>query len=312
MSKLTGPSISITRVKFVAVLLLLGGSFIMAATINLSKVAAMSGLPMYWLLTLAMGGASLILMALIWVQGKIRYHRSGLVIYGFIAGNLLAIYSAINFLSVAHVGASYVSLTLVLPVLFTYIPAVWFGMDKLSSPKTLAVICGTAGGVVLAASKLSLPQSDHILIWVIVATLNPLIMAFSNIYRTLYWPTGAPPLLLSAYLLMFGALTLVPVASIVEGPSAVMLLASSQTSAIYTVIMIMFFTVQYPIFLSLQHLAGPVILSMIGPIASASGALMAFAWLNEPVPRGLGLAIVLMLISVTLFQFHIKTNKVKV
>lgn len=173
-----------------SVSLLTFASALMALSIGLSKLAATGGAPMLWYLVAVMVASGLILGGIAWALGHARSVMRSAILFGVISGAFMAAYNAINFLAVEHVGVSFISLTMILPILLTYLLATAFAMDRFDLWKILSVMAGMAGGAVLAAGKFEVSSSAQT-IWIILAIANPGIMAASNIYRTRHWPSGA-------------------------------------------------------------------------------------------------------------------------
>jgi len=285
---------------------MLAASAMFAFVTGLTKVASSDGAPMLWFATIAMIGSG---GALTWIcriteNGKIMT-QTKVLIYSAISGGLMVAYIAINFVSVAHVGASFVSLAFVLPTLLTYCFAVALRMDKLAALKILAVGCGVSGGTLLAASKLA-TASDVGIGWVFLAACNPVLMAINNIYRTRHWPDNLSPFPASALMLLIGGLMFVPVAMMFDGP--ISNLVHSDVAIILLAVTILF-AIQYPAFLCVQYLSGPVFLSLSGPFIGVFGAAGGYLFLAEAMPPGLVLAAVLMIAGVLVFQFAIHRER---
>lgn len=132
---------------------------------------------------------------------------------------------ATAYLAVAHVGVSYVSLAFSFPLLITYALALAVGMERLVWQRATGVTVGLAGGLMITLSKYSDLTGDQgedggALGWIIASSAIPFIVAGGNLYRTRFWPKGAPPLLLAALMLIF-APALTGVAAITfEGSTA--------------------------------------------------------------------------------------------
>lgn len=282
-----------------SVALMLAASAMFACVTGLTKVAGSDGAPMLWFTAAAMIGSGAVLTwtAHLTGRGKVM-KQANVLIYSAISGGLMVAYNAINFVSVAHVGASFVSLAFILPTLLTYCFAVVLGMDRLAVLKIVAVACGVSGGVLLAGAKLGAVSTADTG-WVVLAICNPVLMAINNIYRTRYWPNGMGPLLASALMLLVGGLLFVPVATMFDSPISDL---AHQDNAIILLAVTALFALQYPAFLSVQYLSGPVFLSLSGPLIGVFGATGAYFLLGEAAPPGLVLAAVLMISGVLVFQ----------
>lgn len=283
--------------------LLLATGSLLAVTIVFSQLAAARGAPMLWFLVLVMGGAGLLLLAVAAVLGQARGSWRHLLAYSLGAGAFQALAMAMAYLSVAHVGAGYISLVFAFPLLLTYLFALALGMERFAAMRALGVTVALVGGLLLALSKFDgLAANGEAVGWVLVATAVPVIIAGGNLYRTRFWPKGAPPLLLAALmLLMAGALTL-PFAVWGDGAVAAVRIWDSAELLGLTIVNIAAFALQFVVYFRLQYVAGPVYLSQIGSVAAAIGAPVAVFFLGETLPQGFGWALLLIVAGAVLFQ----------
>ena len=281
-------------------------SAMFACVTGLTKIAGSANAPMLWFTATAMIGSGVVLVWISYLTGRAKViMRRDVLIYSAVSGGMMVVYNAINFVSVVHVGASFVSLAFILPTLLTYTFAVLLGMDRLAVMKILAVACGVAGSVVLAWAKLgTLTGTDAG--WVILAICNPVLMAVNNIYRTRYWPSGMGPLLASALMLVLGGLLFVPVAGVLD--NGISGLTSHDVLPILIVVMTLF-ALQYPAFLGVNYLSGPVFLSLSGPLIGVIGVSGAYLFLGESAPPGLLLAATLMIGGVLIFQVALNRDR---
>ena len=274
-------------------------SAMFACVTGLTKIAGSHSAPMLWFTAITMIGSGGVLT---WIsRGSDKANvilRKDVLIYGAVSGGFMVAYNAINFMSVAHVGASFVSLAFILPTLLTYTFAVLLGMDRLASSKLIAVTCGVIGGVLLAQEKLDTVSGAEAG-WVVLAICNPVLMAINNIYRTRFWPAGVGPLVTSALMLSLGGLLCLPVAVFLCGNAAGLM---SHDILLILFAVTVLFVLQYPAFLGVQYLSGPVFLSLSGPLIGVFGSTGAFLFLGETAPPDLLLAGALMIAGVIIFQ----------
>ncbi|MDH3264235.1 MAG: hypothetical protein OEM24_09575 [Paracoccaceae bacterium] len=200
-----------------------------------------------------------------------------------------------GYLSVAHVGAGYVSLTFAFPVLVTYLFALPLGLDRARPLKFLAVGLGLSGGLILAFGKAAPGGAGAA--WVALASAIPVALAAGNLYRTRFWPEGAEALPLAALTALFGGLAALPAAALAEGAPAFSPGVTALGLAGAAV-----FASQYALLFRLQRLAGPVYMSQIGSVAAVVGALFAVAHLGESLPSGFWPAALLIALGAAAFQ----------
>lgn len=294
------------KLAVLSITLMFVASAMFACVTGLTKIVGTANAPMLWFTAAAMSGSGAVLIGISHILGKAKIVlRKDVLIYGTVSGGLMVAYNAINFLSVAHVGASFVSLAFILPTLLTYTFAVVLRMDRLDFAKVFAVACGVAGGAILALAKIG-AVSGADAAWVVLAICNPILMAINNIYRTRFWPVGMGPLLASALMLFLGGILCVPVAALADGDASG--LVSTPNLKVLVAVTVLF-AWQYPAFLGVQYLSGPVFLSLSGPLIGVFGAFGAFLFLNEAAPPGLLLAAALMLGGVFVFQFALRREQ---
>ncbi|WP_299391314.1 EamA/RhaT family transporter [Pelagibius sp.] len=285
-------------------LLLVTGA-LLAVTIIVSRLAAAEGAPMLWFLTLVMGGAGLLLLAAAAAGGKAKGTWRPLLLYSLGAGAFQALATAMAYLSVAHVGAGYISLVFAFPLLLTYLLALVVGMERIATLRALGVGVALAGGLLLAAAKFDgLSGSGDAFAWVLTATAIPVVIAGGNLYRTRFWPEGAQPLLLAALMLLMAGVLAAPFAILSEGAGAVFTLWDNTTLLGLTGTNIAVFALQFVAYFRLQQTAGPVYLSQIGSVGAAVGAPVAVLFLGETLPQGFALALLLIVAGAVLFQFQ--------
>ncbi|WP_162906883.1 DMT family transporter [Algihabitans albus] len=283
--------------------LLLVTGCLLAVTIILSRLAADAGAPMLWFLTLVMSGAGLALMGVALLSGQAKGNWRRLLLYGLGAGAFQALPSAMAYLSVAHVGAGYVSLAFAFPLLVTYVLALAVGMERFAPLRALGVTVALAGGLLLAISKLSgLSADEEAVVWVLVASAIPLVLACGNLFRTRFWPEGAPPLLLAALMLLLAAILTVPFAAASEGIAGAARLWDQGFLLALTGLNTAAFALQFVAYFRLQQTAGPVYLSQIGSVAAAVGTPVAVLFLGETLPEGFAVALLLIVGGAVLFQ----------
>jgi len=261
---------------------------LLTATILLARAASDRDAPMLWFLAAAMTGAGLVELAAASLAGQLGADWRRVLAYSLGSGGLMAGATALAYTSVGHVGAGYVAFAHALPIMLTWVLARLLGLEGRSPRRLVAAGLGLAGGTLMAAAKFAgAPQGGAG--WVAAASVIPLLLAIGNVYRTRFWPPGAPPLLLAALMLLAAAAFALPLAMALEGPAAA---AHLTTPAVLPVLaaMIAAYGLQYPVYFRLQRIGGPLTLSLIGPIAGVLGPLAAVALFAEALPAVFPLA----------------------
>jgi len=272
----------------------------LAGAVLLSKAAAAHAAPMLWYLAVAMGGAAIVLFGLVACARRPRVRPGPVLAYGIGAGALMALGSALGYLSVHAVGASFVALAMAFPTLLTYLLSLVLRLERPAALRLCGVLLGLAGGIALAVAK-GVEIGGAAGLPVLMACLMPAVLAAGNVYRSLFWPAGASPLLLAAAMLGCGAVLTIPFAWMREGP-AVVSLATDPALRTLTAAAILAFSVQYVAFFRLQRIAGPVYLSQIGSVAALIGSAAAVLLFGETLPMGAVPAGLLIVAGIVLFQ----------
>lgn len=272
----------------------------LAGAVLLSKAAASHAAPMLWYLAIAMGGAAIVLFGVVASSGQPLARPVPVLAYGVCAGALMALGSALGYLSVHAVGASFVALAMAFPTLLTYLLSLALRLERAAPLRLCGVLLGLAGGITLALAK-GLEIGSAAGASVLLACLMPAVLAVGNMYRSLFWPAGASPMLLAASMLGCGAALTIPFALMREG-LAVVSLATDPALRTLTAAAIMAFCVQYVAFFRLQRIAGPVYLSQVGSLAALFGGAAAVLFFGETLPSGAIPAGLLIALGIAVFQ----------
>lgn len=280
--------------------LLLIVGFFLAVSILLSKVAAAQQAPMLTYLALAMGGSGLILTFSTRRTAATETGFLAIAFYSLGAGGLMALGSALGYLTINKVGAAFIALALAFPPMLTWLLSMALRLERFDGLRLVGLLIGLAGGVFLVVSKGIGAPSD--IGAILIASSMPVVLAVGNVFRTRYWPKGASPRRLAGAMLICGALLTLPFAVYQEGAPAI---AAMTQPAMLVVLLIALgtFVAQYLALFQLQRVAGPVYLSQIGSVAAIIGSPVAVFALGERLPDGFALAGLLIVLGLTLFQF---------
>jgi drug/metabolite transporter (DMT)-like permease len=281
-------------------LLLIVGS-LLAISVLLSKVAAGLQAPMLTYLALAMGGSGLILTLM---SRGVRVGQAGVVhllLYSLGAGALMALGSALGYLTVHKVGAAFIALALAFPPMLTWLLSLVLRIERFDLLRVSGLLTGLAGGVLLAVNKGIGAPSDTGAI--LVASAMPVVLAAGNVFRTRFWPKGASPRELAGAMLICGGVVTLPFGLYLEGAAG---LATVLHAPMLLVLMIAIatFVAQYAAMFRLQQIAGPVYLSQIGSVAAIVGSPVAVLALGEKLPDGFVLTALLIGLGLAIFQYR--------
>lgn len=280
--------------------LLLIVGFLLAVSILLSKIAAAHGAPMLTYLAVAMGGSGLILTLSTRQRGTAETGFLAIASYSLGAGGLMALGSALGYLTVHKVGAAFIALALAFPPMLTWLLSMVLRLERFDRLRLAGLLIGLAGGAFLAVSKGIAAPSD--IGAILTASSMPVVLAVGNVFRTRFWPKGASPSRLAGAMLISGALLTFPFAIYHEGAKAIHGMAQPPFLVVL-LIALGTFVAQYLAMFQLQRVAGPVYLSQIGSVAAIIGSPVAVFALGESLPDRFALAGLLIVLGLACFQF---------
>lgn len=259
---------------------LLAVGFLIAATVNLSKLAGAAGVaPPLFAFAMALGSGIVLLAIALLMKERMPRDRQGLI-YVAIAGFLgVAAPNYLAFEVARHVGAAYASVPYALSPLMTYAMSVMVGIDEITPRRMLGLALGFFGTMIIVAGRIFSADSAPI-VWLLGALMMPVLVASGNVYRTLRWPKNLGPMPLAAGMMLASALWLVPVvalampafAPLAQWPGGAVVAAQVAASVL-----------MYWLFFILQRGAGPVYLSQIGYVSAGFGVLIAAILFGEQV-----------------------------
>lgn len=281
-------------------LLLLVGT-LLAISVLLSKVSAGLQAPMLTYLALAMGGSGIVLLIMTRGIQTAKIGVPGFLFYSLGAGGLMALGSALGYLTIHKVGAAFIALALAFPPVLTWLLSLVLKMERFDAFRVGGLLISLSGGVLLAINKgISAPADTGA---ILVACAMPVVLAVGNVFRTRFWPKNVSPEELAAAMLICGALLTLPFALYFEGASQI---APAINAPVLLVLLIavITFVAQYVAMFRLQQIAGPVFLSQIGSIAALIGSPVAVLVLGEKLPDGFALAATLIIIGLAAFQYR--------
>ena len=265
-----------------AVLLLLGTGGLLGTSAIVAKAAAGAGLSPLTLLLWSMLGGALIQWGRLALRGQRLTVSRTILLYAVGSGLFFAIPNALAFAAVPHIGAGFVAMCFAFPLMVTYAIALAFRMERFQAMKFVGVVSGLTGGLLLAASKVQLGGVDTQ--WVMMALSAPVLIAFGNIYRTLYWPKDGKAEELSIGMLLSGTVVMAIVLALPGVETGAQIWSydiwSGEALAL-TAVQSVAFAVLYDLYFRLQKLAGPVYLSQIGSVSAVTGVLLALIFFGE-------------------------------
>lgn len=284
--------------RLLPIVLLLGTGIVLGISTTLAKMAAEAGIGAATFLTWSVAGATLVMLGVALVRRDPPPVNGRTLEYYAVAGVLsLAAPNLIYFAAVTHVGAGYVALSLAFPPLYTYLGALLLGMERFAFARAAGVVSALGGVAVLATYKFAEPSAP--VGWIAAVLVAPAILAVGNLYRVIRWPVGATPAQLVPGMLAASVVILavvagftpsIPLDAALHTPTAVALMVAQAAT----------FAAFYYLFFVLLDLAGPVYVSFTGSVGAVAGTALAVFLLGEAPPGGLGIAVILTAVGITL------------
>ncbi|MTH97045.1 DMT family transporter [Roseibium sp. RKSG952] len=203
--------------------------------------------------------------------------KTRLLIYMFVTGLLIAAPNAIAFASAKHVGVTFVTLTFAFPLVLTYGLSLMIGLEHPRLARVIGVLFSLAGGGVFAfGAGATNPSAGW---WVLIAFSIPVFLTIGNLYRSMRWPPGASPQLLSIGMMAFSFASLL----VLVAGMGVPLLPEHISVAAIAILLAQgaMYAVLYLFYFQLQKQAGPVYLSQLGSVSAAFGLPFGLIFFGE-------------------------------
>lgn len=202
--------------------------------------------------------------------------------YALIAGLLsTALPNILTVLVVPRLGAGLTGVVFIFPPLFTLVLAVAVRLEGLSRRRLVGLGLGFLGALGILLPEITGPTGGQAS-WLLLAFAIPAIIAVGNIFRTVAWPEGATPRVLAPGMLLAAA-AWAGLAMFLMGdlwwPSL------DQTAGSTAVLgQAVAMTLAFAVYFELQLAAGPVYLSQLGYVVTATGLLSGVVLFGERPP----------------------------
>jgi len=278
-------------------LLLVTGT-LLGTMFGLGKVATQAGVvPLAYVLAMHLGAGAILTVTAMRRTGGVPASARHVRYYALSGLFSMAVPNTVLLIVIPHLGAGLASVVYALPALFTLVLA---SALKVGPPPTrlgsIGIGLGALGTLLILSPETGLP-SANLWLWMLLALAIPVSVAIGNVYRTIDWPKDASPLALAAGML-FGASGWLAIGLIATGSwvdlgtltrAPVAVTAQAFVSAI-----------TFVFYFRLQLLAGPVYMSQIGYVMTATGLASGVFLLEESYPSVVWLAVGLIAFGVVL------------
>jgi drug/metabolite transporter (DMT)-like permease len=261
-----------------ALFLLVSIGAMLGLTLPFGKIAASLHIsPFMWAFVIS-AGAGLILLGFLMARGRGLSFSAHHLRYYFIAAAVSYALPNVMVLSVIpHLGAGFTGIMYTLSPVTTLLLTVLCGLKRPNYLGVAGIAVGFIGALLVAITR---GETGSVAepVWLIIALLIPVILAFGNVYRTIDWPRNADPVelacgshLAAALLLIISMLFMdgeVPIGQLMAAPWMVMLQA-------------MVSALMFTLYFQLQIVGGPVYLSQMGYVAAAVGLISGTLFMGE-------------------------------
>lgn len=255
-----------------AMLLFLGSIWGLNASI--AKLAGQSGVAPIGFTTWQMTGAAVVVALVCLARGRrILIDRPHLIYY-LVVGLIGTAVPSINMVNaLRHLPAGVLSIGITMVPLFSYTMSLGVGLERFDRLRCLGILLGFSGVLLIVLPEASLPGPDDAL-WFLISLLTPLLYAFSNVATAKLRPPHGESLPLAGGMVATIALVLWPVALVTDSVFAPGLppgLGGDSVGTLTILVAMAVSSVAYFIYFEIVRMAGPVWVSVVGYIITATG-----------------------------------------
>tara|TARA_R110000868_G_scaffold298752_1_gene558934 strand:+ start:2313 stop:3209 length:897 start_codon:yes stop_codon:yes gene_type:complete len=201
-----------------------------------------------------------------------------------------------------HLPASILAMVVNTVPIIAYPMALLARLEKFSWERMIGIFFAIVGLMLIIVPKSSLPSPDMVP-WVLSTLITPFSFAFCSIYIARYRPEGSDSLTLSAGMLIFSSMMLIPLVLLTN--SFYMFHLPLSTPDWIIILEILLSSLGYVLFFQLIKIAGPVYYSLVDTIVVMTGLFWGRMIFNEHLNAWTYAAvflIVMALLQVTRYQ----------
>lgn len=260
--------------------LLLGTGAMLGLNFPIGKLALAHGInPALWAAIISVGAGLAMLAIANWATKPLGIREGKILKFALISGVLSYVMpNLLTFIVIPQIGSGLAAVMFALSPVATAVLSILLRVRPPNSVGIIGIFLGLIGALMIVFGREKGLDSNG-LVWILLAMLIPIFLAFGNVYRTSAWPNGASPNTLAAYTNL-AAVPFLLIVFVLTGfdlkPITGMLGLIATQIIVSTTMFLMFFR--------LQQIGGPTYLSQIGYVAAAVGLLIGVVWLNESYP----------------------------
>lgn len=273
-------------------LLLLALGTMWGSTFSISKLAIAHGVPpLGYGVWQCLGAASLLFLVTLARGEPLVLNRASLR-FGFLAGSMgITVPNLAFYFSIPHVPASAMAVVITVAPLFTLCGALGLGMERLSLLRTLGLLLGFSGTLVLLLPGAALPEGAQYG-WLLLGLLTPLFYSINSLFAARARPPGQSPLSMAVLMLAGGAVVQVPVAVALD---SLFIPSGFDLPSLMIMTQVTVSAVAYIIYFTLMRQVGPVYVGQVGYVVTLTGLVWAMLVFGERASEGLLAAVALIL-----------------
>jgi drug/metabolite transporter (DMT)-like permease len=182
------------------------------------------------------------------------------------------------YFAASHLPASILAMLVNTVPIVAYPMALIAGLEKFNWQRLSGILLAFCGLMLIILPESSLPSSS-LVPWVIATLVTPLSFAFCSIYIARYSPKNSDILTLSAGMLVFSSLLLIPL--VLSAHSFYFFHIPFTTPDWIIVLEIVLSSIGYVLFFQLLKIAGPVYYSLVDTIVVLTGVFWGYTIFGE-------------------------------
>lgn len=182
------------------------------------------------------------------------------------------------YFAATHLPASILAIVVNTVPIIAYPMALFMRLEKFNVLRFFGILLALAGLMFIIIPKSSLP-SPNLIPWVIGTLITPFSFAVCSIYIARYRPANTNSLALSAGMLIFSSLMLIPMVVLTNSFYSFQIPLTTPDWII--LIEIVLSSIGYILFFQLIKLAGPVYYSLVDTVVVLTGVLWGYFLFNE-------------------------------
>ncbi len=221
-----------------------------------------------------MSGAAVVVAAMCLMRGqRIAFDRAHWRYY-LLVGLIGTAIPSVNLVNtLRHLPAGVLTIGLSMVPLFSYAMSMALGLERFDRLRGLGILIGFAGVLLIVLPEASLPNPGDAM-WFLIGLLTPFLYAFSSVAAAKFRPEGATSFPLAGGMLIVMGLTLWPTALLAGQaylPDRLPDLSADSLALWCVLIAMAISSIAYFLYFEIVRMAGPVAVSLVGYIVTATG-----------------------------------------